>query len=707
MRPRQIVDSVAETLIGLLRVRPYLVLPLISLALIYPLSIMKPMPLWSDPGEWLKYSKAYEALFLRMLGVNNEFVEAVERVMGGQSVFGYPPLSLLGIAVFRHVFGDVMGVHLYGILVYILLPIPMYSLVYEVTGSWKASIYSGIVTSFAPIYMEMFSWGGYPNLTALLIIPLAVKHLYRWIRGGEGIYRSVLLGILVVMTHHLSTAILITMLIGMAVIYLLIGEERAAIGSGAVGLSVLGAFMLYRYGLSYLSDYVWFNEAAYYDLRVDIVETFLYAYKTNILALLVTATVLYILYLSLDDAKLFPLLFSWIATPLILSQAYLIGVSIDFARFIFFLAQPVTLALGVGVSMIDIRHWLEIVAHWRRKLVSITLIILLAASLAATVEAGVSTVPSIDAWYQVIDPYDPWSRLDALEWIDSYTDIGSVFVADEVMGRWIEGYTLRDTLISIHPRWLFREGQVEEYYVASAILNAYLAVTTPYYRLLIQGDLGPRHSLILEAYGYGAYREVFSLPIPDIVGVEPGTGGHLPLSPVLSTERLGELGYRFYFEEGYVDLYIYGFTETGFKIWVDPELDINTSVYGIPLKMSSEYRGFRLVEGDAMIMARGSYVVASSEGVIDVYEVPWERDKLLFLSEGGLSIGFEIVGEDSGEEGITILGVDSLIELYGVDYIVAPGSSYGDPGARNYFLRNLYEPVYFNGGVVIYRARSR
>ena len=707
MRPRQIVDDVAETLIDLLRGRPYLILPLVSLALIYPLSIMKPMPLWSDPGEWLKYSKAYEALILRVLGFGDGFVEAVDRVMGGQSVFGYPPLSLLGIAVFRHVFGDVVGVHLYGILVYILLPIPMYSLVYEVTGSRIAALYSGLITSFAPIYMEMFSWGGYPNLTALLLIPLAIKHLYRWIRGGEGIYRSIALGILVVLTHHLSTAILITMLLGMVIIYLVIGEGRAALGSGAVGLSVLAVFMVYRYGLSYLSDYVWFNEAAYYDLRVDIVETFLYAYKTNILALLVTATVLYILYLTLDNTKLFPLLFSWIATPFILSQAYLIGVSIDFARFIFFLAQPVTLALGVGVSMIDIRHWLEIVAHWRRKLVSITLIILLAASLAATMEAGVSTVPNIDAWYQVIDPYDPWSRLDALEWINRYTDPRSVFVADEVMGRWIEGYTLRDSLISIHPRWLFREGQVEEYYVASAILNSYLVVTTPYYRLLIQGDLGPRNSLILEAYGYGAYREVFSLPIPDIVGVEPGTGRHLPLSPILSAERLGEYGYRFYFEEGYVDLYIYGFTETGFKIWVDPVLEANTTIYGIPLKMSGEYRGYRLVEGDAVIMARGSYVVASSEAVLDVYEVPWERDKLLFLSEGGLTIGFDVVGEESGVEGVSILSVESLIEEYGVDYIVAPGSSYGDPGSRNYFLRNLYEPIYFNGGVVIYRARSR
>ncbi len=99
--------------------------------------------------------------------------------------------------------------------------------------------------------------------------------------------------------------------------------------------------------------------------------------------------------------------------------------------------------------------------------------------------------------------------------------------------------------------------------------------------------------------------------------------------------------------------------------------------------------------------------MASSEAVLDVYEVPWERDKLLFLSEGGLTIGFDVVGEESGVEGVSILSVESLIEEYGVDYIVAPGSSYGDPGSRNYFLRNLYEPIYFNGGVVIYRARSR
>jgi len=541
---------------------------------------MKPMPLWSDPGEWLKYSKAYEALLLRILGYGDGFVEAVDRVMGGQSVFGYPPLSLLGIAVLRRLLGDVMGVHLYGILVYILLPLPMYSLVYEVTGSRISALYSGVLTSFAPIYMEMFAWGGYPNLTALLLIPLAVKYLYRWTVRGEGLHWSVALGVLVVLTHHLSTAVLISTFLGMAIIYLLIGEGRGALGSGVVALSLLAVFAGYRYGLSYLADYVWFNEAAYYDLRVDIVEAFLYAYKTNILALLVTATVLYILYLSLEDTKIFPILMAWIASPFMLSQSHILGVSIDFARFIFFLAQPVTLALGLGVSMINIRHWLELVAHWRRRLVSIALIILLTASLAATVEAGISTVPNIDTWYQMIDPYDPWSRLDA--------------------------YTLRDTLISIHPRWLFREGQVEEYYIASAILNSYLLVLTPSYRLLIQGDLGPRHAAILEAYGYGAYREVFTIPIPDIVGVEPGTGRHIPLSPVVSSERLGEMGYRYYFEEGYVDLYIYGIDEEGFHIWIDPELELNTSIYGYPLKMSSEYLGYRLVGGEAVIMARGA-----------------------------------------------------------------------------------------------------
>jgi len=82
------------------------------------------------------------------------------------------------------------------------------------------------------------------------------------------------------------------------------------------------------------------------------------------------------------------------------------------------------------------------------------------------------------------------------------------------------------------------------------------------------------------------------------------------------------------------------------------------------------------------------------------------------VSEEGISIGFRVVGGSSDVEGVSIISVDSfsvdsLIEMYGVDYIVAPGSSYGDPGSRNYFLRNLYEPVYFNGGVVIYRARSR
>ncbi len=705
LNPKKYLAKLLSRLYSLLIDKPYLPLPFIILILLYPLSFMKPMPLWTDTGEWLKYAKAYEAVFLKAIGVDNEFVESVERVMGEHSPFGYPPISLLLISLFRHMFGDIYGIHLYGVVITALIPLAMYSLAYEVTGSKTAALYTGVASAFAPIYQEIFAWGGYPNLTAMIFLAYTFKYLWRWLEKGVGYQYAILFGVATVFTHHLSTAILLATLLGAAILLTILRRIGDAKKVGLVFLTTLITFIGYRSLFQYLGDYIWFNEAAFYDLRVNLVDAFLYAYKTNILALLVTVTTLYILFDLLDTPRLFSILGSWIAAPLILSQAYIFGLSIDFARFIFFLAQPVALTLGVGVTRLGIRHWLELVIQYRRRIGAIIFIALLTISLAATVEAGISTVDNIDKWYQSIDRYNVWSRRDALEWILTNTSLDDVFAADDVMGRWIEGYTLRDTYIALHPRWLFRVGQEEEYYISSAILYSKKTVLTPYYRLLIQGELNPRWLLLLEVYGRGAYRDLLSIPMTDVVEYDYVSGEQRLLNPLYNdTSPYGDT-YLISYEEGWIRVSISDYSLKSFKVSISWSLELNESYIGIPIKTFEEYRGFRIMDDEVVILTSQGRVKITVDGAEDIFELPWEPGKLLFITSGELELTFEVDTPASDiVDDVEVIEVGELIKDLGVTYIVAPGSSLGDKGDRQYFLRKLYEVAYYNGGVVIYRV---
>lgn len=687
--------------------RPYLILPFISMILIYPISLEKPMPLWSDTGEWLKYAKAYEAVILKALGFSNGFIDSVDRVMGNLSPFGYPPLSLLAISIFRSLLGDILGVHLYGVLTLSLLPVVMYFLAYEFTGSRNASLYTGLATLFAPIYQEIFAWGGYPNLTGLIFMALSIKYLYRYIIRGRGIYKSALFGILTVFTHHLTTAVFIGVLGIWMFLLALFREYKGALNILYIFSIVSAAFILYRYGYSYLADYNWFNEAAFYDLRVSLVDAFIYAYKTNLLAIVVTVTGLYLLFDLLDDSIIFSLMFGWIATPLLLSQSYVVGVSIDYARFIFFLAQPVALILGIGVTRVRFSHWMEVIAHYRRRIGSITLSILLITSLLATIQAGVSTPYEISRWYNVVDEYNVWSRYDALQWINNETLLDDVFVAEEVMGRWIEGYTLRDTYIALHPRWAFRAGQDTEYYLASTILYSATSILTPHYRLLIQGSLNPRWSYTLEVFYRGAYRELLTTPISDIVSYDHLTGEQTLLTPLYNGSR-GDVASKqvYWFKEGWVSTELDDVSIDGFTLYIEWDLEVNTSYIGFPLLAWGEYRGFRLSGDEIIFLLGGASVTISVYGAVEVFELPWEPGKILLISDGKLVLRFRIESPRSGYvDGVEIIYTPDLVDDLGVDYIVAPGKSIGDRGDRRYFLRLLYDLAYYNGGVAIYSAR--
>ncbi|MEM3833349.1 MAG: hypothetical protein QW128_07160 [Thermoprotei archaeon] len=75
-------------------------------------------------------------------------------------------------------------------------------------------------------------------------------------------------------------------------------------------------------------------------------------------------------------------------------------------------------------------------------------------------------------------------KLDALNWIRYNTEPNSTFVADEFIGRWIEGYADRRVLMTLSPYQIFIVGEYERYEASKLVMDGNIELRNEYLRIL-------------------------------------------------------------------------------------------------------------------------------------------------------------------------------------------------------------------------------
>jgi hypothetical protein len=658
------------------------------------------MPWWSDPGEWLKYANAIEAYIASSIGLKSQIHEAMLSTMWDQGVFQYPPLFFFMLIPLKMLVGPLEALKLSGSLLFALQPLPSYFIGKKITGSRVGGVVAAYTTSLIPINIEMLGWGGYPNLLGLLLLSTNIYFILSAMGNPnlKNICLTALTSMLIPLAHHLTSIIHLGVLLTWIMLLALMRKINGVKFPAYSLTAALATMVLYRFLLAYPPQFVIFNEAAYYGLRVNLLEALAWAIKLPALLILVIGIVAFIIRRRniLLQKTHQALLLAWILFPTIATQGYLLGVAIDYNRIFFFIIQPIPLIVAAPFAG-QVNEPSNTPVNFIGKNASATLARALSITfLAATLLIGVNTMANAAGWYSSQDPYGDYEKISALNWIKHNTAYNSVFVADEYMGRWIEGYASRRTLLYMEPRFLYIKGQLERYYAASAILLADKEIRNGYIRILDQAMRNVSYAPIICFWSRGQYVE--ALTVDD---------SQLTLSLKASASKISEnppsIEVKYAGENGSQEIEK-TITVRDFIVQIDYNATRRLQNASIYISVSRKSLIEIMNQQININMDIGKIIVRANSGRIE-RQID-QKIKLYFNSTNlNMQVYMEKPAKNSGLEETLILEARNLIKEYNVSYIVIPALNKGTETLPEYrHLLKTYRTAYMNDKVIILDA---
>ncbi|MBS7605904.1 glycosyltransferase family 39 protein [Candidatus Bathyarchaeota archaeon] len=439
-----------------------------------------PFPPIDDPAIWLKNAYA-------LLG--NTYP------LWDQTVLQYPPFfNLILAALILLTNSPLLVLKSLGIVLISLLPLSIYPLVKYITGKRFAGIFAAWLLAFHPIFAEMYGWGGYPNILAIAFLLLALYFMLRSLNHCKrtDIVLTSVLSTLVVVTHHLTT---IVYAVGCLTFLIIIVYDYMAKGS----LGMKSYICMLPMAASFISFLIWrvlagpfqyvtYNYASLAVRPFDL-EAFWWIFKDP------TATVLLFVLAALGSITLYftgkrrelLLLLALTVFPFIFTQAYLIGLALDFKRFPSF-AVPFIIALASSPFTLlskDLFSFDKKGAAFSTNIGGALLASVLLATLIFNVGVGVNMPYKINEYYHYIHDwaYGIEEKLELLNWLRDNTGKKAVVVADSSIGRWIEGYSQRRVLLELPPYQIFIVGELERYFASNTIMHANIVMVNQYIRV--------------------------------------------------------------------------------------------------------------------------------------------------------------------------------------------------------------------------------
>ena len=373
--------------------------------------------------------------------------------------------------------------------------------------------------------MEILLWGGYPNVITLLLIPLTF-YLYlqkdRFTLTPFLVSTSILVGS-IYLTHSLSAAVFLATTVATVLIAVIspktFGTSRKHVFYWLLPLA-LGAVLVAPFLASAVPDYLSSNSSfnAISAINSAIMSTRIVSLDV-VLALFACTFLFFILskeyrgrFLSLP-ALLF---FMWLLVPTVLTQGFMVGLYVDYNRFLYFVILPVMILIGVFIDRGSI-FFAYIIDNYRsltsqvqktaknvhktldKVLSRITRKTLYAAFIVGIVLACFFAFPIFmtpwqgttdQSFYQVMDN----QGYQAIQWAKQNTPPDAVFVCDALYGWWLGGFAQRPTLSAVDPQYLTlaREFNVSQF--AKNVLDTDYMIDNGYIQIREDGGYIGRHN---------------------------------------------------------------------------------------------------------------------------------------------------------------------------------------------------------------------
>jgi hypothetical protein len=392
-----------------------------------------------------------------------------------------------------------------------------------------------IVTFLAAISrfdIEMLLWGGYPNVITLLLIPV-IFYLYfqkdRFSIAPFLVSTSILAGS-IFLTHSLSAAVYVAITV-VTVLFALIrpklfGTTRKT-GLYWLVPIVLGAILFSPFLIQAVPAYLNSNSSLSSDpISSNAIKLATIASRVlpldlvlPLFGVIVGFIVLSKKYVGRFLSLTTFLLSMWLFVPLLLTQSYLVGFSVDYNRFLYFLIFPLIIFVAVVIEH-GSGFFAHIIVTYRsltnqaqktlkkstnKKIARLStalthrniyagfaLFFLLFSFLALPIFMGpvYNAGQTIQNFYQTMDNQG-W---EAIQWAKINTPKDSVFVSDALYGWWLGGFAQRRTYSAVDPQYLSINEEYNKTLFARNLLDTDYLIDNGYFQVREDGGYLSRHN---------------------------------------------------------------------------------------------------------------------------------------------------------------------------------------------------------------------
>jgi hypothetical protein len=372
--------------------------------------------------------------------------------------------------------------------------------------STSAAYIVAFLAAISRFDIEMLMWAGYPNVITLLLIPLTF-YLYlekdRFSKLPFFVSTSILAGS-IFLTHSLSAGMFVC-ITAAAMLFVLILPKKM----GAPRKTLLYWILPIIFGAVLISPFLVQAIPAYiaeYGSESTASRILGYEIVTPLFGVIAAFFVFskkhYRKFLALPSF----LLAMWVFVPLIFTQSWLIGLPVDYNRFLYFLVLPVLIFIAVLINYGSsfFAQALDKYLAWkkphsafklpRKKLYSIIVLCFLVFSFVAlpifTSALQLNAGKTLQSYYQTMDNKG-W---EAIQWIKQNTPAGVVLVSDAEYGWWLGGYSQRPTLSAVIPEYLTVKREVDNASFARNLLDTNFIIDNNYTQIREDGGYLGRHN---------------------------------------------------------------------------------------------------------------------------------------------------------------------------------------------------------------------
>lgn len=370
---------------------------------------------------------------------------------------------------------------------------PAYLVSKKIWRNTTAGILAGFFAGISTLSFEMISWGGYTNIVSLALI-VTIMYLFLRDISNHRIFNFLIAGVLfgsLIITHTFSLFVLLPILV-LYFIFLLLRKAwkfkdiefqkklSFFIFSGLFGILLVSPWLIRVFGF-----YLGASSEGSFLGGVPDNRNLILANRTVdslILGLFIALIPAFFLFKTYrkkysDNTSLF--LIAWFVVPLVMTHAYVFGISVDYSRFMYFIDFP-----GIVIISAGLLYLFSYLSSWNTKFFKnkgkkFKKIIPLSLFTAIFIVFII-----LSPW--AILPHDAPQRAEfysaikqpeytTIEWIQNKTPETAVLVGDHLYGWWLSGIGKRATLSAAGLEFLLYAQEME------VARDAQLLLDTDYY----------------------------------------------------------------------------------------------------------------------------------------------------------------------------------------------------------------------------------